>query len=159
MEMKIQNLPDMNVAYVHNVGNYIGNSPLFEKLFGQLCGWAGPKGLMTQKDMIMLSVYHDDPKKTDPDKLKLDVCMTVPEETKPEGDIQIKTLPAGKYAVAHGEFKTPEDYMKAWDELYNELIPGAGLEFEEKPCYEIYQNDPKSDPEGMHIVDLCVPIK
>jgi AraC family transcriptional regulator len=159
MKMEIQNLPDMNVAYVHNVGNYIGNSSLFEKLFRKLCGWAGTKGLMTQKDMIMLSVYHDDPKKTDPEKLKLDVCMTVPEGTRSEGDIQIQVLSAGKYAVARGKFKTPEDYTKAWNQLYDTLIPEAGLKFEEKPCYEIYRNDPKSDPEGIQIVDLCVPIK
>ena len=55
----------MNVAYIRNVGNYIENSALFEKLFGQLCGWAGPKGLLGQSDMSMLSVYYDDPKKTE----------------------------------------------------------------------------------------------
>ena len=159
MEMRVENLPEMNVAYVRNIGNYIGNSALFEKLFGQLCGWAGPKGLLGQEDMTMLSVYYEDPKKTDPENLKLDVCLTVPEGTEAGDGIEIQKLSAGKYAILHGEFKVPEDYMKAWDELYQKMIPEAGLEYRDEPCYEIYRNDPKTHPEGMQIVDLCVPIK
>ena len=158
MEVKIQELPEMNVAHIHYVGNYVGNSKLFEKFFNQLGGWAGPKGLFGS-DTVFLSAYYDDPEKVDPDKLRLDVCMTVPEGTSGEEDIEVKKMPGGKYAVAQFEMKGPEDYKNAWNKVYKEWLPQSGETPDERPYYEIYRSDPKQDPEGKHLVDICIPLK
>lgn len=158
MDVKIQDLPEMNVAYIHYVGNYVGNSELFGKLFTQLGGWAGQKGLMGP-DSLFLSAYYDDPEKTDPEKLRLDVCATVPDGTEGEGEIKVQKLPGGKYAVASFEMKGSEDYMNAWNEVHKKWLPESGEQSDERPFYEIYRSDPKADPEGKHKVDICVPLK
>ncbi len=49
METEVKDLPLYNVAYVRNIGPYKGNSKLFEELFGKICGWAGPRGLMNEQ--------------------------------------------------------------------------------------------------------------
>ena len=38
-------------------------------------------------------------------------------------------------------------------------MPESGFQLDDKPYYELYQNDPKQHPEGIHIVDICVPVK
>ena len=157
MEVEIKDLSQMNVAYIHNIGNYVNNADLFKKLFERLCGWAGPKNLINS-DTIFLAVYYDDPKKTEPEKLKMDLCMTVSEGTEAEGDIQTQVLPEGKFAISRCEFKESSEYGKAWDELYNKWILENEFQPDERPCYEIYRNDPKQHPEGLQIVDLCAPV-
>ena len=66
MNVEIKEIPAMNLAAIHHVGNYIGDAALFEKLFSQLGQWAGPKGLFGP-DTVFLSAYNDDPETTDPD--------------------------------------------------------------------------------------------
>jgi AraC family transcriptional regulator len=158
MKVEIKNLPAYNVAYVRNIGSYKGNAKLFESLFGKLCGWAGPRNLMNEQSQMM-SVYYDDPKVTDESKLRLDVCLVVPEDTEVEGEIGKQTLPAGEFAITRVEVKDPEEYEQAWNSIYRDWLPENGYEPDNRPCYEIYRNDPKKDPEGKQIVDLCVPVK
>jgi AraC family transcriptional regulator len=68
---KIEELTERTVAFVSYTGNYMGNPQIFKDLFNKLCGWAGPKGLISPKS-VFLSSYQDDPKITPPDELKLD---------------------------------------------------------------------------------------
>lgn len=157
MEAEIKDLPQMNVAYVRNVGNYVNNPELFKRLFEKLYGWAGSKNLINA-DSTSLCVYYDDPQKTDPEKLKLDVCITIPEGTEVEGEIEKQVLPAGKFVVARMELKS-EEFMNAWMQLYSEWIPQNQQQPDERPCYEIYRNNAEEHPEKIHVVDLCAPIK
>ena len=158
MQVEIKNLPQMNVAYVRNIGNYINNPELFAQMFSKLCEWAGPKNLMGP-ETVFLAVYYEDPQKTDPEKLKLDMCMTISEDIEVEGDIQKQILPAGKFAVARFELKNSKEYGDAWLEVYSKWLPQSGEQPDERPCYEIYRNNPEEHPEKLHIVDICVPLK
>ena len=151
-------MPGMHVAYVRNIGPYVGDDQLFGELWGKLCGWAGPRNLMN-KDTLFLSVYYDDPKITDEEKLRVDVCMTVPEDTRVDGEISKQKLEEGLYALARFEIKEPSEYMESWDAVYRGWLPESGYQPDNKPSYEIYRNDPKEHPEGIQIVDICVPIK
>ncbi len=85
----IKELAERQVAFVSFTGSYMGNPQIFANLFNKLCGWAGPKGLISPKS-VFLSSYQDDPKITPPDELKLDLCMNIPEDIKVDGDIQKK---------------------------------------------------------------------
>ena len=51
-EVEVKELPERHVAYVRHVGPYAGNGALFEDLFGRLCRWAGPRGLLGRPDGI-----------------------------------------------------------------------------------------------------------
>ena len=73
---EIKEIKERNVACVSFVGNYLGNTKVFDDLFTKLLGWAGPQQLMGP-DTILMSAYYDDPSVTPPEELKLDVCMTL----------------------------------------------------------------------------------
>lgn len=154
----VTQFPKRTFAYVRNVGPYMGDSALFERLFNQVMAWAGPKGLMQRPGMESISVYHDDPEKVPAEKSRISVGFTVPEGTLPEGDIQIMELPAGKYAVGSFEL-LPHEYGTAWKEIYEFIFGEKLTPTSDGPVYESYKNDPRQHPEGRHAVDICVALK
>jgi len=155
---KIEELTERNVAFVSYTGNYIGNSQLFAELFGKLCGWAGPKGLITPES-VFLSSYQDDPGVTPPDELKLDVCMSIPEGTEVDGDIQKKTLPGGRYVVMQAELTSPEEYGPAWTAVVDWMEENKQTLDMSRPSYEIALNNPEEHPEKHHIVNICMSVQ
>ena len=108
---------------------------------------------------VISTVYHDDPKITDQDKLRLSACITVPEDTPAEGEIGKMTIPAGNYAIARFELTGSAEYEGAWNMVYGSWLPESEYQPDDRPCYELYHNDPKEHSEGLHIVDICVPLK
>ncbi len=151
---KIVELPKRQLAYVRHVGPYQGDSELFGRLFNQVMGWAGPKGLLQNSNMEVLSMYHDDPESVPPEQQRISVGITVPEGTEVDGDIHLMELPAAKYAVGSFEL-LPDGYKDAWNEmmqyLQREQLQPSGV-----ALYESYKNDPKTHPEGKHLVDICI---
>lgn len=158
MNVKIKDLEPIHVAYVRHIGAFKGNAKLFEKLFGTLCTWAGPRNLLNEKASF-LSIYHDDPNITAEDKLRLDVAISIPKDTGVSGEIGKLQLPGGKYAVAHFELRDPSEYEAAWNSFYHDWLPESGYQPDQRPSLEIYLNDPKNDPGGKHIVEFCIPVK
>ena len=154
MRVEVKEMPDLHVAYYRHVGSYSGVGEAFEKLMR----WAGPRGLLKFPKTLMLGVYHDDPQITETSRLRSSACITVPEGTEVGGEIGTMTVPGGRFAVA--SFKiTHEQFGEAWDELMGKWLPESGYQPDDRPCYELYRNDPKTDPEGKFIVDICVPVK
>jgi AraC family transcriptional regulator len=158
MDVEVKEIPEMHVAYVRNIGPYMGDTELFGELFGKLGRWAGPRNLIN-KDTLFLSVYYDDPKITDEEKLRVDVCLTVTEDTKVDGEISRQKLDGGLYALARFEIKDPADYGNAWEAVYRDWLPESGYQPDNKPTFEVYRNNPKEHPEGVSIVDICIPVK
>jgi len=158
MKIDVENLPEMTLAYIRNVGPYAENAELFSSLFSQVRKWAEPKGLLDRQGIYFMAVYHDDPKITDEAKRKISVGITVPEGTKGSGKVNTMKISAGKYAIAHYTIDRGE-YQESWDKVYCEWLPESGYEPDDRSCFEIYLNDPKTHPENKHIVDICVPIK
>jgi AraC family transcriptional regulator len=159
MEVKIQDFPAITVAYVRHIGQFKGNDDLFSGAFEKLCDWAYPHGLINNQTLF-LAAYYDDPQITSEDKMRTDICLSIPDNIEPAGSINKEVFPAGKYAVARIEAKTTEDFEKGWNELYRVwLLKSGHEESNDRPCLEIYRNDPKKDRSGKYIVDICVPIK
>jgi len=156
--IEVKELPEMPIAYVRHIGAYKGNSALFERLFGKLCGWAGPRGLIRPPQTQFLCVYYDDPDVTEDDRLRVDVAMTVPKDTQVDGEVGKNIIPAGKYAVGRFELLSHE-FEEAWGGIMGGWLPQSGYQCDDRPCVEIYRNDPKQHPEGRCIVDICVPVK
>ena len=107
-KVEVKELPEMTVAYTRHVGPYEADEKLFEQLFYKLIKWAEPHNLVNFPETQFISIYHDDPEITDKAKLRTDVCITVPPETKVDGEIGKSVIPAGKYAVAHFELRNDE---------------------------------------------------
>jgi len=158
VNVEVKELPEMHVAYIRHIGPYKGNSALFESLFMKLCSWAGPRGLIRPNETQFMSIYRDDPDVTDEDKLRTDVCLTIPEDTPVDGEIGKTTVPGGKYAVGHFEL-LPTEYENAWNAIMGGWLCESGYQCDDRPCFELYLNNPKEHPEGKCVVDICIPVK
>ena len=156
--VRIEELEPMEVAYLRHMGPYQGNEELFSRLFTQLFAWAGPRGLINFPKTRILSVYHDNEPLTDDDKLRLSVCMTVPEETPAEGEVGRMRIEGGTYAIAPFTLE-PKEYVKAWDMVFSQWFPASGYQSDDRPCFEVYLNSPDDHPEGKHEVEIHIPVK
>ena len=155
---QIKELSERWVAFISYTGNYIGNPQIFEDLFKRLGAWAGVKGLITPRS-VFLSAYYDDPNITPPDELKLDACMSIPEEVHVDEDVQKKLLPGGKYAVMHCELANPEDFETAWNQVVGWAEENNCRIDLLRPSYEIYLNNPEEHPDKLHLINICLSVK
>lgn len=153
--VEVKELPGMTVAYIRHTGPYKGDEQLFENLWNRLFAWAGPRGLIGGNDFRSLIVYHDDPNVTIEDKLRMSVCITVPPATKTEGEIGKMELEAANYVIARFELDG-QQFQQAWEWLYGQWFPASGYQPDDKPCFEMYPEEPK---DGKFTVDICVPVK
>lgn len=158
-QVEVKNLPEFHAAYVRHIGPYKGDGELFESLFNKLMKWAEPRGLLRFPETKVITVYHDNPEITDDDKLRTSACISVPEDTPVDGEIGKMVIAGGKYAVARFELSGSEEYEGAWNAFMGGWLPDSGYQPDDRPCYELYKNDPKEHPENKHIVDICVPVK
>ena len=157
-DVEVKQLPDMTVAYVRHIGPYQGDTELFGRLIGKLCTWAGPRGLMGRPGSKLMAVYHDSPEIADESKLRCSVCMTVPEDTRVDGEIGKMVIKAATYAVGHFQIDS-DRYEDAWNALMGAWLPESGYQPADGVCFEDYLNDPTTHPEGKHIVDIHIPVK
>ncbi len=155
--IKVVELQEMTVAYVRHIGAYKGDGNLFEGLINKIMSWAGPRGLIQFPQTKMLNVYHDNPKITEQDKLRTSICITVPKDTKVEGEIGKMNIPGGKYMLASFEI-TSDEFEESWDYTYKKLMED-GFQPSDSVAFEIGKNDPSKHPENKHIIDICVPVK
>ncbi|HNX25036.1 MAG TPA: helix-turn-helix domain-containing protein [Spirochaetota bacterium] len=122
--VEVKDLPEMTVAYVRNIGPYIGNPALFEKLFGKLCSWAGPRNLIGE-DAKFIIVYHDNPDITEEDKQRISVSLVVPASTVVSGETGKMTIASGKYAISRFRLSGSE-FQEAWSWVYGTWLPQSG---------------------------------
>lgn len=154
MQVEVKQLPELHVAYVRHIGPYNQIPQAFERL-GR---WAGPRGLMSGPQTMMLGVYHDDPEVTEQSKLRSSACVVVPEGTEVSGDIGTMKIPGGLFAVARFEI-SDDQYGEAWNQLMSEWFPESGYQPDDRMCYEVYRNDPREHPQHTHIIDICEPVR
>jgi AraC family transcriptional regulator len=158
VRVEVRDMPEMTVAYVRHIGPYMGDGELFKGLWARLMTWAGPRNLLRQPDLRCLSVYHDDPEITDESRLRTSVCITVPPDTKVEGEIGKMTIPGGRYAAARFELDESE-FGQAWQYVFGTWLPQSGYQPDDRPAFELCLNNPEEHPEGKHIVEICIPVK
>ena len=152
----VKDVPAHNVIYLRHVGPY-GQTELIPRLIRKLRAWAVPRGLGGEESKLIL-VAHDNPGITDDDKLRLSICLTVPEGTQAEGEYGIMTIPGGDYAVARFEIP-PQRIAEAWGVVCGGWLPQSGYQPDDRLCYEVALNDPREHPEGKIILDIHVPVR
>lgn len=153
MDVQVKELQAKKVAFVRHVGPYQDCA----KAWGQLCNWAGPKGLL-QPDTQFIGLCHDDPDVTDPDKIRYDACITVNDEIKPDGPVGVQTINPGLYAVTthHGSYmKLSETYAS----LCGQWAPANSYEMRNEPSLEIYLNSPENTPEDELLTEIYTPVE
>jgi len=152
VEVTVKTLPTMTVAYVRHTGPYVECGAAWERL----CAWAGPKGLLGPQARF-LGLSHDDPESTPPERVRYDACITVPQETRPEGEVGVKALGGGQYAVTL--HKGPHETMHAtYARLCGVWGPESGREFGPQASVEFYLNDPATTAPEELLTEIWVPL-
>lgn len=153
MEMEIKKMEPARVAYLRHVGPYEQCAQAWERL----CAWAGPKGLLSPETRFY-SQCHDDPKITPPDKVRMDVCVTVPDRVEPDGEFGVMDIFGSEYAVAL--HKGPyEGLQESYETMFGVALPRTGREYAEGPSIERYVNAPDSTPPEELLTEIHIPLK
>jgi AraC family transcriptional regulator len=151
----IQTIEPRSVIYVSSIGPYEGKGT--ELAWKKVCSFAGRKRLFG-KHTEFIGVSHDDPKITDPGKLRYDACVTITGEVQPEGEVGVREIPGGRYAVFM--HRGPYEHFKdSYDYIYSVWLPESGEELRDDPCFELYLNSPdETSPEDLR-TEIYLPIR
>ncbi len=150
-EVKV--ISETKLAYI----SHQGNIDLIGNVYNKLMQWAYPIGLMKQKDLRMITIYHDSPKITDPNHLRMSACITLNKNIKTDGEVNLRILPETKCIVSRFEILLDE-FQKAWESSFVWMSEN-GYKKSDKDPFGIYYNNPQDHPEGKCIVDICIPLE
>jgi len=152
MDVTIQKFDDMHVACVRHVGPYQDCCTAWNKLCLNPAVRAG-----LGPDTLAIGIGYDDPDITDADKIRYDVCVTVPASFKAPDGVSTQTIKGGEFAVLRhvGSYSGLHDCYRF---LYGVWLPQSGREPSAFPPLEIYRNDPDNVPEDQLITDICLPL-
>jgi AraC family transcriptional regulator len=150
--IEVKEMPEMDLIYCRHIGQFDQIGQVYEKLFK----WAGPRGLVNNNTKT-ITVYHDDPKITDLDKVRQSAGIVVHSDVKPEGEFGKLTVPKDKYAVGRFEIEVTE-FKQAWDAMCI-WVSESGYQPSDGNPYELYHKDPESHPEHKFELDICIPVK
>lgn len=105
-----------------------------------------------------IAVYHDDPKVTEESKLRTDVCLVVPAKAEPKGEVGVKFIEGGKFAVFlyTGSY---EHLGEVYNHIYTEWLPGSGQILRNYHCFEKYISDPERVAPEKLKTEIYVPVE
>jgi AraC family transcriptional regulator len=154
MELKpeIRQMEDIKVIYIRSTGDYNNVGPVWERL----CSFAAKKNLFGPGTM-MFGLSHDDPEITETARLRYDACLSVESEVKGEGEVGMKMVEGGRFAVfVHkGPYR---NLQSSYNDIYRNWYPQSGHELRDAPPLEIYLNDPgKTRAEDLR-TEIWIPV-
>lgn len=153
---KFITLKPKQAIYVRLAGEY---SQLdFGGAWQRLWAYVKENKLFSFTGMEHIAIYHNDPKITESDKLLTDVCLTISKQVKPGGEIGVKEIPGGDYAVFTytGSY---EHLSSLYDWVYGQWLPESGYELGESSGFELYLNNPADTKPEKLKTELYLPVK
>lgn len=154
-EPRIATLATKKAIYLRLIGAYKDNDycTAWEKLWD----FVREQNLFAP-DMEYLCIYHDDPQVTEPGKLRTDVCLTIDRPATPKGEIGVKDIEGGKYAIF--TYKGAYDHLGAvYDMIYSQYLPTNGYQIGMTPGYEKYLNNPSDTEPDNLLTEIYIPIE
>ena len=157
LKLKSPKLIDMEskqVIYIRLTGAYISLD--FPGTFAKLWNYIKEQKLFSA-GIEHIGIYHNDPKVTESEKLQSDVCLVIHKPAQPQGEIGVKEIHGGRYAV----FSYQGSYSNlgvVYDTIFAKWLPSSGCELRNIPVLEKYCNDPsKTEPEKLK-TEIYIPI-
>ncbi|HEV8377324.1 MAG TPA: AraC family transcriptional regulator [Tepidisphaeraceae bacterium] len=152
LDVRIESLAPMRVAFTRHVGPYSECGAAWEKLMP----WAGRAGLLIGRPRI-LGIVHDDPDITPPQKVRYDACLVVERDFETQGEIGMQEIPGGDYALT--THRGPYDMLSiTYGRLLGHWLPASGREPRSTPGFEIYQNSPAHTAPADLLTDIYIPL-
>jgi len=155
LHVEIKDLPSCHVACIRHFGPYLSESS--KCAVERLVLWAFTRGL-ADANVKWLAVGWNNPEETPPAECIMDVCLTVPEWTKEDGEVHRQVIAGGLHAVLHCEIEL-EAIAGQRKRLFYEWLPLSGYKRNDRPFFVIYYNNPQANPQKIAIVDICLPLK
>lgn len=157
--IEIVELNNVKAIYVRYIGRYENLKNVYPSLIKSLFKYAVKSEINIQNSKL-LTIYHDNPEFTGKDQLRTSICLTIPyNESLHENDnVGIIILPSCKYAVGHF-YIFQNEYSSAWDYMYEKWLTNTEYFPYDSYPFEVYLNNPKTDPLHKHMVDIYIPIK
>ena len=151
--VELVELAPARVAYLRRVGAY--GPPLQRFWADEVAPWLATHGWM---DRTTYGLAHDDPSVTRPEACRYDAAAELQPGERTGRDVLCAELPGGRYAVLH--FDEPIAQIgAAWQRLLRDWLPGSGLQFDARPCFERYAPGPAFDAASGHMrCDICLPV-
>lgn len=152
---KIVHLEDMQCLYYRMQGAYqtLDYPGAWEKLWGQIKA----QKLFT-KGIKMFGLPYDDPNVTEASKLRYDACLVIHKEAKSAGDVGVKMLKGGKYAMFlyQGSYKF---FADVYNYMFEEWLINTDYELRDEPVRERYISHPDRVEEHKLKTEFYIPIK
>jgi len=149
----IRETPALRVAALAHSGDYINIGSTFERLMA-MAGGQGLLGPWTRS----LGVYYDDPASTPREALRADACLTLPDGKLPSGELQVRDIRGGRYAVTlHVGPYAELHFPYTW--LYGTWLPKSGEETADAPSIEEYLNDARVVPPSELRTEIWLPLR
>ncbi len=105
----------------------------------------------------MMAIYHDNPENVPEDELRSFAGAQFNGKDTPDGMVSID-IPGGRFAVM--TYKGPYSGIgNATNSLYGDWLPSSGEEPADRPCLEIYRNDPTTTAPADLVTEICLPLK
>lgn len=153
MKVMIKNVNDIHVAFVRHIGPYNECGPAWDSL----CGTLAPEGLLGGEAKI-IGISHDDPDVVAPENIRYDACVSVPESIRSIGEVGLKTIAGGQYAVTT-HIGAYENLGDTYRKFFGQWLSQSQYESADKPCFEVYLNDPESTEKEDLITDIYLPLR
>jgi AraC family transcriptional regulator len=154
LEPKIKVISPKKVIYAEVIGSY-NETPKIA--WDKVCGFAQKNRLFGFRNEF-IGISHDDPKITEPDRMRYDACIVIHRDAKPEGDIGVKEIAGGKYAVF--THKGPyENFTHSYDYIFGKWIRDNSIELRDEPGFELYLNSPDNTKPEKLLTEIWIPIK
>lgn len=152
---KIVEIEDQNCIYYRLQGAYqtLDYGKAWEALWGQIKA----QKLFT-KGIQSVGLPYDDPKVTDEDKIRYDACLIIHKDAQPAGDVGVKKLKGGKYAMFlyQGSYK---NFEQVYEYMFNEWLMETNYELRDAPCRERYISHPDRVAEEKLKTEFYIPIR
>ena len=150
---KLVTLEDKSLIYVSLMGEY--GSLNYDDAYQRLWGVVKSQKLFT-KGIESLCISYDDPKVTEANQQRSDVCLAIHKPAKPQDGVSCKTLVGGKYAMF--AYQGPYENLAAvYDEAMRWLV-NSEYELRDEPMFEKYLNNSQRTPAEKLKTEVYIPI-
>ena len=151
----VQKLKPIPVAFIRHLGTYL---EVDAQEYNRLIDWADSQGLYTG-DNLLLGVGHDDPSITPIEKVRFDVCLSVPEPFQPKDTIGFQTLPGGHFATLTYIGPWGTGLEQAYGVLFQQLLQKENIEIIGLPAIEIYRTTQINPNYALNETDIYIPVR
>ncbi|NDW09576.1 GyrI-like domain-containing protein [Dysgonomonas sp. 520] len=152
---KIVELNPKKAIYISLIGEY--SSLDFGGTWSRLWQYVKDNKLFSA-GIEHICIYHNDPKITESDKLRTDICLVVQKPVEPKGEIGVKEIEGGKYAVFL--YQGSYDHLSSvYDTIYEKWLPESGERLRDTACFEKYVNNPDNTAPEKLKTEIYIPIE